>query len=229
MSTNSPFDLTAEICWPTLFFHGRWPDHPQEAPGLLEFLYQERAAQAARIGSGVAVRAKSADGLYESGFDLFARPHPALAKLLGFISRSLAAAVRHVEGGRVRPEDLELAVVESWFHITNRGGFHDAHLHPNCSWCGIYYVQVGDSGPSESGGAPNGGTRFYSPLTLGYRDAGNTYLFDELDAPIQDGMLILFPSYLRHSALPYQGEQDRVVIAFNARVLRKGIPSSPLP
>jgi len=30
-------------------------------------------------------------------------------------------------------------------------------------------------------------------------------------------MLLLFPSFLRHSALPYTGREDRVVIAFNTR------------
>jgi hypothetical protein len=89
-----------------------------------------------------------------------------------------------------------------------------------------YHLQVGDSGMAPGGGAPNGGTRFYSPLTLRFRDAGNVYQFDELDAPVQDGMLVLFPSYLRHSGLPYAGSRDRVVIAFNARVFRKGVPSS---
>ncbi|QEL17929.1 putative 2OG-Fe(II) oxygenase [Limnoglobus roseus] len=229
MSTTSPFDLTAEMCWPTVFFHRRWAEHPLEAPRLLAFLCEQRAAQPTNIASGVAVRAKSPAGIYESNFDLFTKPNPGLAKLLGFISQSLAAAVCHVEGGRVQPQELDLAVVESWFHITNRGGFHDAHLHPNCSWCGIYYLQVGDSGPAHGGGAPNGGTRFYTPLTLGYRDAGNAYLFEELDAPIEDGMLVLFPSHLRHSGLPYEGTRDRVVIAFNARVFRKGVPSSLRP
>jgi uncharacterized protein (TIGR02466 family) len=212
-----------------VFFHRRWEEHPREAPGILDFLYQLRAGQPAPIASGVAVRAKSGDGLYESGFDLFTRPHPGLGKLAGFIGQSLAAAVSHADGGRVRPQDLELAVVESWFHITNRGGFHDAHLHPNCSWCGVYYLQVGDSGAARGGGAPNGGTRFYTPLNLGYRDSGNAYLIEELDAPVEDGMLILFPSYLRHSGLPYLGEKDRVVIAFNARVFLKGVPSTLRP
>lgn len=221
MFTGSGFGLTAEMCWPTLFFHGLWRDHAAEAPGIIEFLYREKAAQTAPVVSGVAERAKSAHGLYESAFDLLTRPHPGLARLSGFIGQCVAAAVCHADGGRMRPADLEVAIVESWYHITNGGGFHDVHMHPNCSWCGIYYLRVGASGGPADGGAPNGATRFYSPLALGYRDAGNAYLFDELDAPLQDGLLVLFPSYLRHSGLPYTGAADRVVIAFNARVYRR--------
>jgi uncharacterized protein (TIGR02466 family) len=229
MSTNSTFDLAAELCWPTFLFHRRWQEHPQEAPGIVEFLYRLRAEHATNIASGVAVRAKSGSGIYESGFDLFTRQHPGLRKLMGFIGNSLAAAITQVEQGRVQPRELDLAIVESWFHITNDGGFHDVHAHPNCSWCGIYYLQLGDTGPRPAGGAPNGGSRFYSPLTLGYRDVGNNYLKEELDAPIDDGVLVLFPSYLRHSGLPYRGERDRIVIAFNARIFLKGVPSNLRP
>jgi hypothetical protein len=33
--------------------------------------------------------------------------------------------------------------------------------------------------------------------------------------------LLLFPAYLWHSGLPYRGEEDRIVLAFNARVFVK--------
>jgi len=219
-----PSELHAEDCWATTLFHRQWDEHDLEAPGILEFLYSLRAEKHGLNTSGIATRAKSAQGLYESDFQLFTRPHPGLQKLMGFIGNSLSLAVAHVDRGRknsVRANDLNLVVTESWFHITNASGYHDAHNHHNCSWCGIYYLQVGSSGPDESGGAPNGGSRFYSPLAKGgsYRDIGNRYLIEEIDAPIRDGMLLLFPSYLQHSGLPYRGDQDRVVIAFNAQAI----------
>jgi len=45
--------------------------------------------------------------------------------------------------------------------------------------------------------------------------------------PLEDGLLVLFPSYLLHSGLPYRGGKDRVLIAFNAQVhIREGSPSA---
>ena len=35
---------------------------------------------------------------------------------------------------------------ESWYHITKINGMHEPHIHPNCSWCGVLYVQSGDEG-----------------------------------------------------------------------------------
>jgi hypothetical protein len=60
-----------------------------------------------------------------------------------------------------------------------------------------------------------------------YRDYGNKYLNETMDVPLEDGLLVLFPSYLLHSGLPYRGGKDRVLIAFNAQVhIREGSPSA---
>jgi hypothetical protein len=39
------------------------------------------------------------------------------------------------------------------------------------------------------------------------------------DPPLQEGLLLIFPSHLLHSGLPYRGESERLVIAFNAQAL----------
>jgi hypothetical protein len=36
------------------------------------------------------------------------------------------------------------------------------------------------------------------------------------------GQLVLFPSWLAHQALPYDGALDRVIVSFNASVHRTG-------
>ena len=52
-------------------------------------------------------------------------------------------------------------------------------------------------------------------------DVGSHYLAtNSNDWEPKDGVLIVFPSYLMHSALPYTGETDRVVISFNTIVER---------
>jgi uncharacterized protein (TIGR02466 family) len=207
--------------WPTTLFSRLWADHAAEAPGLIQHLYRIRDAAPARIASGVAPAAKSASGLFESDFDLLDDDHSGLRRLRFFIQDTVSLAVWHVNGQSVPRTRLTIELVESWFHITNQGGFHDAHFHGGCSWCGIYCLQLGEAGPGPPGGAPNGGNRFYSPLRLGgaHIDYGNQYLeYSFIDPPLREGMLLLFPSYLLHSGLPYRGRQDRIVISFNSRV-----------
>jgi uncharacterized protein (TIGR02466 family) len=212
--------LVCHPFWATNFYAFPWADHGQVAPELIAYLYSLRDQQSQRVSSGVAVGAKSSYGLFESDFDLFAREHEGLAKLKAFIVDSVRRTVVHVNGGKHDPARVSVEIDDAWYHITNQGGYHDTHVHGGCSWCGVYYLQIGESGLRREGGAPNGGSRFYSPLWRGggYLDYGNSYLgANYIDPPIQDGLLLLFPSYLLHSGLPYTGTRDRIVIAFNSR------------
>ncbi|HIA64577.1 TPA: hypothetical protein EYN98_00595 [Candidatus Poribacteria bacterium] len=36
-------------------------------------------------------------------------------------------------------------IVNSWFIVYENSGFVAPHLHGNCSWSCVYYVQLGDS------------------------------------------------------------------------------------
>lgn len=206
-----------------MLFTRQWEEHPRESTAIVKFLIGLRDSQRERIESGVAPIMKSGQGLYESGFDLFEQPNANLQNLVRFIRSSLAIAVSVANNHEAKPDKIDIQFSDSWYHITNNGGFHDAHVHNGCSWCGIYYLQTGQSGRGHGDSAPNGGSRFYCPFTQGgaYRDFGNKYLASTIDAPIRDGMLLIFPSYLMHSGLPYEGEDDRIVLAFNACALTR--------
>ena len=109
---------------------------------------------------------------------------------------------------------------ESWAHVTNNGGYHDAHKHLNTSWGGIYYVNAGECGQTKDNNGDlrmNGTNRFYSPIQYFTLDVSMQYLrHDAADITPQDGVLVIFPAYLLHSATPYIGKRDRVVISFNS-------------
>ncbi|MFA5120348.1 putative 2OG-Fe(II) oxygenase [Zavarzinia sp.] len=126
--------------------------------------------------------------------------------------------------------DLRVALQGMWFQCSNAGAFHDVHTHGNCSWSGVYVVQVD---PEEARvrhpvhGAANGATRFYGPpfATLGgaFVDVGNAYLQPpHRDVAPVAGQLTIFPSWLAHQALPYAGTAERVIVSFNASVHAAG-------
>jgi uncharacterized protein (TIGR02466 family) len=217
----SEYDLTPGMIWATTLYRCVWQEHAQCAPALIDHLYAVKRSHGQKnIASGIAVTAKSSYGLFESPFDLLDAPIGSLQQLKAFFEDALRLAISHVNGGEVEPQRIQPVIADSWFHITNDGGYHDAHFHSHCSWCGIYYVQAGDSTVGERTGTGNGINRFYSPIPSGggFNDYGSRYLHNNrLDVVPRDGMLLLFPSYLLHSALPYTGKQDRIVISFNAQ------------
>ena len=166
---------------------------------------------------------------FASGDDLLQRIRlPEWEQLVGFIVEGLRQTVV-LANQRAWPEaapGLQIALRGLWFQIANRGSHHDVHTHGNCSWSGVYCVQVDSAAQRASHpllGATNGVTRFYGPhfnhLGGAHMDFGNAYLQSaHLDIEPLPGQLVVFPSWLPHQAMPYDGEADRIIVSFNASV-----------
>jgi uncharacterized protein (TIGR02466 family) len=118
--------------------------------------------------------------------------------------------------------NVTVEIHESWCHITRDGGYHDMHAHPGSSWSAIYYVDTGDMGAAED---KNGVNRFYNPNNCGYADAGMAWVNrnTSIDFRAEPGMMVVFPSWLQHSAVVYRGKKDRIVIALNCRITRSDL------
>jgi len=174
-------------------------------------------------------RADPAAAFYASGDDLLQRIRLAeWNQLVAFIVDGLRQTVALANQG-AWPEaapGLQIALRGLWFQIANRGSHHDVHTHGNCSWSGVYCVQVdGDAQRAVHPllGATNGVTRFYGPhfnhLGGAHMDFGNAYLQSaHRDIAPLPGQLVVFPSWLPHQAMPYDGEAERIIVSFNASV-----------
>ena len=213
MSAQSPIDALS--VWSTPLFQATLPDHEFLKPELLDAIYEQKAAQKAVIESQVAPGAKHA--LHESSLEFLECDNPTVMEVKRALEEVTLEVVsslneEHWPSGVV----AHTHIIESWYHVTTFGGYHDAHSHPNCSWCGIYFVEPGDAADSQHGGL----NRFYDPRVNAehFADPATAYLGQQgfWDFTPQEGQVIIFPSYLKHSALPYFGKKDRVVIAFNS-------------
>jgi uncharacterized protein (TIGR02466 family) len=151
--------------------------------------------------------------LTESKLDLFERKVAVIEETVNFISASLKLAINALQEEKC---GYKILFKESWYHIGKKNSTHEIHGHPNCSWCGVFYVQSGDL---HSGGQ----TVFQSPIKSNYVDHGTQYLDKRstLRVDAKDGRLLLFPSYLSHYQSLYTGEQPRIVVAFNSIIAGK--------
>ena len=149
-------------------------------------------------------------------------------QLLAFIVDSVRQTVVLANQG-AWPEDkpgFHIAVRGMWFQISSQGSHHDVHTHGNCSWSGVYCVQVDPQDARNTHpvlGTANGVTRFYGPhfnrLGGAAMDFGNAYLQNaHLDIEPLPGQLVVFPSWLAHQAMPYHGQAERVIVSFNVSV-----------
>ena len=105
--------------------------------------------------------------------------------------------------------------MDSWFINYQKGGNVLPHAHGNCSWCCVYYVQLGQDANST-----NGATYFQIPTPLRTQtDFGSLYNKSLiLSAKPQEGKLVVWPNYLMHGSYPYTGEKNRIIVSANALV-----------
>lgn len=170
--------------------------------------------------------------LFESNFRLFDWPQPCVQKIREFCYSTVYRTIRELSGYDTDMLRRLHIATEAWFHVTHRGGYFGPHNHPMHSWSGVYCVcYSGDDPNSDSG-----------KLTMINPHAMNTMYIDMANAKLQmpyhmgnrmlrlkAGDLVLFPSWMLHEVVPYEGDDVRITIAFNARFKLDGAMPADVP
>lgn len=208
-----------QMLWPTPLLRKKFDKYQNVNSKLVDLFEEHRRSDN-----------KTRSSVYASADDLLMRYNDeALNQLFSFISESVFEVASTLNGEMWKhsvSKKMNMNVVGAWFQIQNGHGFHETHNHGNCSWSGVYYVQVDDQDVrknNEELGDLNGVTRFYGHhmelIGGGYMDSGNHYMQStSFDSEPEEGVLCVFPSHLKHAALPYIGKKNRIIISFNAQV-----------
>ena len=98
-----------------------------------------------------------------------------------------------------------------WAIINKKGNFNTEHIHPNSNLSGAYYV----SAPENCGKFKVVNPHSISRDKFPPRENPNELNRLVAEHEIEDGDLLIFPSYLPHLVLPNQSDDDRIVISFN--------------
>ena len=168
--------------------------------------------------------------LFESHFELFRQPDPAIQELKRFCWDQMLAVIGQLNGYPLQTlERLEI-FNDAWVHVTRRGGYFSLHNHPNAAWSGVYCV---DTGVHDADRPDSGLLSFLGPMTASamHFDAGNAripppYGTQMRNFRLEAGRLVLFPSWVLHEVKPYEGPGERITIAFNCWFNLPDAPSS---
>ena len=193
---------------PTCLYEFEWDLYDTYKQDLIDYCYELKA-----VSNEIAVAPGAKKLMFESNFNFLSDNRSAVSALNDFFYKSLWTVIPDMNQHRWTDQPRGISITESWCHITDDGGFHDIHSHGGASWCGIFYLDPAKSNVESRSGV----NRFYSNLHLEYHDEGNRYMDSYFDCEPVAGKLVVFPAHLQHSALPYQGEDARLVVSFNAQ------------
>jgi len=144
--------------WPVSILTRKFGKYQQINPELIKFF---RAYQKAHPGKNQSVY--SSPDNFAQGTD-----NPAINSLTQFIMDNIFDIAGELNKDYWSPsQTINIDITGMWFQISNDFGFHETHVHGNCSWSGVYYVQSGSASRSDKdthpNGMPNRITRFYGP------------------------------------------------------------------
>jgi len=87
----------------------------------------------------------------------------------------------------------KLEVKNYWFQQYTNNDSHDWHIHKNCLFSCVYYIELCDETPKTSFKLFN----------------------EEFDISINEGEVLIFPSFLLHCSKPNKSNKTKTVVAFN--------------
>ncbi|MGA9342767.1 MAG: putative 2OG-Fe(II) oxygenase [Rhodanobacteraceae bacterium] len=198
---------------------------PQRMNDALRKLFLARESEGARHANPGPYTVRNRQ-LFESHFHLFSWPEPEIGELREFCLSRVIDLVAQLNRYDASTRARLRANTDAWFHVTRRGGFFGVHNHPLASWSGVYCVSSGEHDADQ----PESGTlTFIHPHTAGgmYVDRGSEFIgapfgIGNLSLNLEPGQLVLFPSWILHTVLPFYGEGERITVAFNCAFRLEG-------
>jgi uncharacterized protein (TIGR02466 family) len=198
----------------------------------LRAIFLEREVHGARYANPRPLTQRNRQ-VFESDFDLFRLSEPPVQQLRQFCWNALLGMIKELNQYDDPMMRRLLIYNDSWFHVTRRGGYFGLHNHPMASWSGVYCVSPG----SHDADKPDSGQlTFVNPATTSsmYLDAANAnqrrpFGYGTQQVKFEAGQLVIFPSWVLHDVKPYQGEGERITVAFNCWFGLKEEPASAGP
>ena len=115
--------------------------------------------------------------------------------------------------------DTNFSIENMWVNISKQYSYNDYHSHFNSDYSGCLYIQSKEnSGSIQLNPNLNNNTDWMDFLTPEYKN--KTKISPSAEFNPQEGMILLFPSYLMHKVNTNLVSDDRISIAFNIRFFK---------
>jgi len=204
--------------WPTIIGRFYNPDHVNIKDDLLIFFKEVETINPKGMSK------KESLNLYESPYDLHTFKNNSFKKLINFFQESFLKTSLHAYQATVQNKDLnenskfKVLIKDSWFIDYNKGGSVLPHNHGNCSWCCVYYVDLGGLHRNDEGN-----TYFLKPYTNNNLDDFGAYSYDSFSTfsyKPKEGEILIWPSHLMHGTVPSTEMSKRIIVSANSKIFK---------
>jgi uncharacterized protein (TIGR02466 family) len=194
--------------------------HWNEAQDVNQSLYQliqgeKRKAEGIRISNV---------GGWHSEYSLFEKEEEVVLHFRQMVYTLLSKGLKEIYGDSYQISPIEKWHIEAWANINYKGSLNVSHDHTKDEnqWSGIYYLKTGGADPNTTKGRtfledrhttnPGKKTNRIPCLTNGI-----SLLPREASIIPEVGKMVLFPGSMHHRVEEYQGDEERITIAFNMK------------
>ncbi len=144
---------------------------------------------------------------------LFDRTNPVITSLKSALSETISPFIQNLPTDKTHPlynrNTGNFSFSASWSVWLRDGGFHINHIHPLGWFSSSFYVEVPNF-DEEARNKKQGWIKFgESGLELGGVDQPFQFIEPE------EGLLALFPSFMWHGTVPFEGTSDRITAPFD--------------
>jgi uncharacterized protein (TIGR02466 family) len=198
MTHPDRWTLATHTLFPTALFVFNLQEKDTLNPALLDLIYRLQAADPGHT------TAKSNVLGWHSRGNLFD-----LAEIQAF--KALVDGAIATVATQIGYQNINISAANCWANINPKYASNKIHDHANCLFSGVYYVKT----PPDCGSLmfydPREAKTFYKPHVAQF----TAYTADAVAHTAEAGLLLIFPSWLKHGVEPNLGEGDRVSISFN--------------
>lgn len=187
--------------WPTQFMQRVIPGAAQPNAGLLAIIQMQQASNPSLTTD------YTAD-------DFFSQDAPPIQWLEACINKSVVDYLR----ASGMNQDVRWRI-QAWPNVNQGGDYHTLHNHPHSYLSGTYYVQVPPQQrhPQQRSDNNPGCISFFDPRPQANMTAiaGDAQIEAEHRVLPEEGMILLWPSFVHHFVHPNQSDLPRISVSFN--------------
>lgn len=145
------------------------------------------------------------------------------------LDRIVAAADRFTVDVKSPTERRHEWRAEMWANVSPPHASNQLHTHPGAFWSAVYYVDDGYAGSSDPGAGgelvlmdPRMPMIMMTMPNLRFLGGDGKPNQAQLVMRPKSGRIVMFPAWLSHGVMPYEGPGERISIAVNLLAVPRG-------